>query len=110
MSCAYRTDNNCSFTGKSCPWVYWCGKIAGYKERDGINTYCKYIKQASIPVEYSSNGYYMVEFERKGYLYVTVNGQTLKILNPFDYIPKYVKVYQSKGIWKIKKEKEKKEK
>jgi hypothetical protein len=47
--------------------------------------------------------------ERKGYLYIIVDGVTLKLKNPFDIIPDYVKLYKSKGEWKIKKEKENKE-
>lgn len=104
MACIYRTDNNCKVTKNICPWVFWCGKINNYKEREGIDQYCKYKKQETIPA-----GYYNVEFEKHGYLYIMVNDQTLKILNPFDYVPKYVKLYQNKGVWKIKKEKEKKE-
>lgn len=104
MDCSYRNGQICNFTKNNCPWVYWCGKIAAYKERDGSDKYCKYRKQEIIP-----SGYSKVEFEKRGYLYITIDNQTLKLPNPYDYIPKYVKLYQSKGNWKIKKEKEIKE-
>ena len=106
MSCIYRNNNMCTVVDNVCPWIYYCGKIGGYKEREGVDKYCMYKKQ-----EVKNNapdGYYSVNFERKGFLYIAFNDQTLKLANPFDYVPEYVKLYQSKGVWKIKKEKEKK--
>lgn len=107
MGCTYRNNNMCSIVDGVCPWVFYCGKIGGYKERDGIEKYCKYKKQE--PIKNIPNGCYPVIFEKKGFLYIELNNQTIKLQNPFDYIPQYVKLYQSKGNWKIKKEKEKKE-
>ena len=105
MSCVYRELNNCKKTNNICPWVSWCGKINGWKERSGMEKYCKYLQNKDVP-----HGYYAVEFERKGFLYVLINNETIKIKNPFNLIPDYVKVYKSKGEWKIKKEKEKENK
>lgn len=49
-------------------------------------------------------GYYKVREERKGYLYVDINDMTVKILNPFDEVPTYVKISKSKsGQYIIKK-------
>lgn len=104
MNCSNRNGQICNLTKNNCPWVYWCGRIADYKERDGSENYCKYRKEEIVPV-----GYNKVQFEKRGELYITINNQTIKLPNPYDYVPKYVKLYQSKGNWKIKKEKEKKE-
>lgn len=60
--------------------------------------YCKVSTNVQVP-----DGYNKVLFERNGCLYVKVDDQTIKMLNPFDYIPEYVKVYKSKGELKIKK-------
>jgi len=101
MSCIYREDNNCLKINNVCPWVSWCSQINGWKERAGMEKYCKYLKSKNAP-----EGYYLVEFSKKGFLYVTVNNETIKIKNPFNYIPDFVRVYKNKGEWKIKKEKE----
>lgn len=51
------------------------------------------------------DGYCRVEFERHGDLYVRVDADTVTpIKNPFDDIPKFVKVSKAKnGSYKIKK-------
>jgi hypothetical protein len=53
------------------------------------------------------SGYSKVVFEKKGFLYIDVDNETIKIKNPYDYTPLYVKLFKSKGEWKIRKEKEK---
>lgn len=50
-------------------------------------------------------GYNKVLFERKGFLYISNENQTIKIKNPYDYIPSFVKIFKTKDEWKIKKEK-----
>lgn len=48
-------------------------------------------------------GWYKVRMERKGYLYVDINNQTIKLSNPFDYVPIFVKISKLKnGSFKIK--------
>lgn len=102
MSCIYREKNNCEVTKNICPWVMWCSKINNYKERAGVDKYCKYKNMSNIP-----DGYSKVAFEKKGFLYIDVENETIKIKNPYDYTPLYVKLFKSKGEWKIRKEKEK---
>lgn len=104
MSCIYRKENNCQKTNNICPWVSWCAKINGWKERAGMEKYCKYLKIKEVP-----DGYNLVQFEKNGFLYVVVGNETIKMQNPFDYIPDFVKIYKSKGNFKIRKEKENKE-
>lgn len=103
--CNYRESTRCIINNSICPWVYWCDKIQGYKESTKMPNKCHVAETYEIP-----NGYYKVEFERRGYLYVNVDGTTIKILNPFDNIPFVVRMYKTKsGEWKIKKTKEQKE-
>lgn len=101
MGCIYRNGGDCTYTNLRCPWVMWCAKVQGWKERAGMEKYCKYKTEKKIP-----DGYYKVEFEKKGYLYILFENHTLKILNPYDYVPDFVKLYKNRGNWKIKKEKE----
>lgn len=96
--CNYRKDNICLVNNEKCPWVYWCDKVNTWKELSKMPKYCKISADAQVP-----NGYNKVVFERKGYLYVKVDDQTIKMLNPFDYIPDCVKLYKSKGELKIRK-------
>ena len=46
---------------------------------------------------------YQVCFERRGKLYIDVNGVIEIIQNPYDFTPLYVKMNKLKsGVWKIK--------
>ena len=97
--CEYVKENQCLITKEVCPFVYWCDKIHSYKLSPSMPENCKIKSKLQIP-----KGYSKVRFERKGYLYVDVNDQTIQIKNPFDDIPLYVKVTKSKdGNWRIRK-------
>lgn len=48
-------------------------------------------------------GKYQVRDCRNGYLYVDIEGATIKLLNPFDFVPDYVDVTKRNGAYKIKK-------
>lgn len=96
--CEYREDNHCKKTGGICPWLQWCGKINAYKERPGMNEYCKFLKEDNEKIP---EGYFKVEFERQGYLYITFKNDIIKVKNPFDYIPKFVKVKKNKLVYKL---------
>lgn len=97
--CNNRIENKCKITNDICPWTYWCGKLSTYKEREGMDKYCKYKQQVQVP-----DGYNLVKFERNGFLYVDIDSQTIKLCNPYSYVPQYVKVYKYRGEWRIKKE------
>lgn len=96
--CKYRDGNHCKKTGDICPWSQWCGKINAYKERPGAEQYCKFLKKEETP-----DGYYKVEFERRGYLYINFKNDIIKVLNPFDDIPNFVKVRKFKSTYKLSK-------
>lgn len=59
-------------------------------------TNCKVADRAEIPI-----GFNKVEFVRHGYLFVIVDKSTVKIKNPFDYIPLYVKLSKEDDCYKI---------
>lgn len=99
--CQYRKENKCSLTNTICPWAYWCGKISGYKERDSYIKYCMLFKN-EIEKE-KPEGYYKVNFERHGYLYIDFNNEIIKVKNPFEDIPKFVKVKKTKTSYKLTK-------
>ena len=48
-------------------------------------------------------GYNKVEYERHGYLYVDMGDGVVKIPNPFEDIPQFVKVSKTKTGYKVKK-------
>ena len=57
------------------------------------------MEQVEIP-----KGYSKVCFEKRGKLYVNVDGVIRIIPNPFDHVPQFVKTYQLKsGAWRVKK-------
>lgn len=43
-----------------------------------------------------------VAMARHGYLYVDIDGQIVKLLNPFDYVPDNVEVCMVDGHYEIK--------
>jgi hypothetical protein len=99
LSCKYRYEGNkCKAINSICPFVYYCGKINGYKELERAKSGCKYMNEVEIP-----DGYKKVEYERHGYLYVNLGDFVLKVENPFDDIPQFVKVIKTKTGYKLKK-------
>ena len=98
--CRYREKNKCSLTNSICPWAYWCGNISDYKERESCKKYCKLLKEEEQKVP---EGYYKVEFERHGFLYINYKNATTKVENPFDEIPKFVKIKKYKSSYKLAK-------
>lgn len=99
MGCKYRHDGNkCKMTNSQCPFVYYCGKIQAYKELERAKMGCKYMSQIKVP-----DGYKLVEHERRGYLYINMGNEVIKVLNPFEDIPQFVKVTKTKSGYKLKK-------
>ena len=95
-------EGQCNVTNSQCPYVYFCTKRGIWKPLSSFPKMCRVAEQAAIP-----SGYYKVCFERKGNLYVEINGIVQIIPNPYktgETVPKYVKAYQLKsGKWRIKK-------
>lgn len=98
--CEYRKENICNLTNLICPWSYWCGAISDYKERESYKTYCGILKKEENKVP---DGYYKVEFEKRGFLYIEFNDSIIKVKNPFDEVPKFVKVKKTKTSYKLSK-------
>lgn len=59
---------------------------------------CRVAQKHDLP-----KGCYVVREERKGFLFVDLGGTTIKLPNPFDYTPEYVKLSKTKNGYKIKK-------
>lgn len=96
--CKNRKDNLCLITNNNCPWAFWCGKLSVYKERAGAEKYCGYLQEEETP-----EGFYKVEFERHGYLYINYKDNVIKVQNPFDDVPKFIKVKKTKTSYKLSK-------
>lgn len=97
--CQYRKQKMCSKTNTVCPWAFWCGTIHDYKDRDSCNTYCKILKEEREKEK--PKGFHEVKFERHGFLYVDFNGLVIKVKNPFENIPKFVKIKKEKTSYKV---------
>lgn len=97
--CNYVTGHQCSITNQACPYMYYCSKSDSYKPSNSMPEKCKVSLQASVP-----KGYYRVRDSRNGYLYIDVEGQTIKVKNPFSIVPEFVKAFKTKqNGWRIKK-------
>lgn len=97
--CKYVKQNQCTITTNICPYMYFCYKKQCWLPLKSMPKLCKVQEKLEIP-----KGYYKVRMERKGYLYIDIDDQTYKILNPFDDVPLYVKVTRLKnGQFKLKK-------
>lgn len=95
--CNYCKANICTITNAQCPYMYFCNRVRDWVPMRSMSKSCKVKESAEAP-----KGYYKVRMARKGYLYVDMKNITRKILNPFDFVPLYVKVYKDKnGEWKI---------
>lgn len=96
--CEYVRENQCIVTREVCPYVYYCDKIRAYRPSTSMPQNCKIKEKLEIP-----KGYCKVRDERKGWLYVDYEDITIKVKNPFDYIPLYVRVRKLKnGEYKLR--------
>lgn len=94
MKCNNREDNKCLINNNTCPWVYWCDKVNGYKWLKNAPEECNLMPKAE-----DKN----VLFERRGYLYVEYKGEVVKVKNIFNYIPIKVSVVKGRnGKYRIK--------
>ena len=92
-------EGKCDITKDVCPYLYFCNKIKQYKANTKMPSNCKVKQNLRVP-----KGYYQVCFERKGNLYINVDGNIEVIPNPFDIVPLYVKPTKLKsGKWRLKK-------
>lgn len=89
----------CSITQSQCPYVYYCSRHNRYRPQSVFPKNCKVAEQVTIP-----EGYYKVALCRHGNLYVDYNGHIEIVKNPFDEVPKYVKLTKQKnGNWRVRK-------
>lgn len=96
--CEYVRGNQCRVTQATCPYMYFCEKIQGFKPSTSMPVDCKVKQKAETP-----KGYYRVRDERKGWLYIDYNDTTVKVKNPFDHVPLYVRIKVLKsGEYKLR--------
>lgn len=89
--------NLCALTKQSCPYMYYCNRKHMWIESKYKPAICKVEKQKECPI-----GYNRVIQIRHGLLYIEVDGKCIKIQNPFEYEPKYVKLVKTKdGDWTV---------
>lgn len=97
--CEYTNENKCKITSEVCPYMYFCDRFKTWRAS-------KYMpKECPVEARYQApKGYNRVIQERNGYLYIAVDDKTIRLQNPFDNVPLYVKVYKQKnGQWKLRK-------
>ena len=81
-----------------CPWRYRWPDTGTWRDNKDIPEDCKVKRDAAVP-----KGYKRVREERKGWLYIDLGEQTIRVKNPFDHTPLYVRVKQLKsGEYKIR--------
>ena len=96
--CEYVRGNQCRVTQATCPYMYFCEKIRGFKPSASMPADCKVKQKAETP-----KGYCRVRDERKGWLYIDYNDITVKVKNPFDHVPLYVRIKVLKsGEYKLR--------
>ena len=96
--CEYVNNNQCRITQSVCPYMYYCDKINGFRSSTNMPKDCKVKQKAEVPY-----GYYKIQSERKGWLYIDYNNITIKVKNPFNHTPLYVRVRKMKsGEYKIR--------
>lgn len=96
--CEYVSGNQCRVTQSTCPYVYFCEKIQGFKPSANMPVDCKIKQKIEIP-----QGYCRVRDARKGWLYIDYADMTIKVKNPFDHTPLYVRVRKMKsGEYKLR--------
>ena len=73
-----------------CPHVWRCSKLMIWKPLPAME---------KCPLRHENGN---VAMARHGYLYVDIDGQIVKLLNPFDYVPDNVDVCVVDGHYEIK--------
>lgn len=96
--CEYVKENQCLIKKQVCPYMYYCEKIQAYKESPSAPKQCKVKQNYETP-----KGACSVRGERKGYLYVDLGEETIKIKNPYDTVPLYVRLRLTPSGYKIRK-------
>lgn len=96
--CQYIQNNTniCILTNIACPYMYYCNRKHTWLESKYKPNVCKVETQSNVP-----QGYCRVIQIRHGMLYVDVGGQCVRISNPFQDTPEYVKVSKSNGEWTV---------
>lgn len=91
--CEFNKKDMCLARNDKCPFVYFCDKIQDYKPMKSMPKDCNVKISAVAPI-----GYNKVAYERKGYLYVYLDADTIiKVKNTLNKIPPYIKLRKTSG-------------
>lgn len=96
--CEYADKNVCKVTNGICPWMYLCPEDGTWKPNNYMPSDCKVKRKAAIPA-----GYKRVVDCRSNWLYIDLGEHTIRVKNPFDHTPLYVRVKKLKsGEYRIR--------
>ena len=96
--CDYVDNIVCQITQYVSSWRYLWPDTGTWRDNKYMPDDCKVKRDAAVP-----KGYKRVREERKGWLYIDLGEQTIRVKNPFDHTPLYVRVKQLKsGEYKIR--------
>lgn len=96
--CEYVDTNICQITNSICPWRYLCPDTGKWRDNRYMPADCKVKRQAAVP-----DGYCRVREERKGWLYIDLGNETIRVKSSFDHTPLYVRVKKLKsGEYKLR--------
>lgn len=90
----------CKVAHTHCPFMRRCNMEHKWLPLDSMNSCTRRIKEKEVSTLMANE--YRVEFESKGKLYININGQIKRILNPFDYSPQKVELVNIDNEWYIK--------
>lgn len=83
----------CSLTNQRCSVVRYCGKVGDIINTDNYDKNCKTYLDKESTIGKSSATPNKVLFEKRGKLWIEESeDQVLIFDNPFDYVPKFVKL------------------
>ena len=90
-----RTYIRCNQTTERCPMVRYCGKVGDIINIDNYERKCRLYIEKENSMGITKETPNKVLFEKRGKLYIETNdeiGQVITLDNPFDEIPKAVKL------------------
>ncbi len=90
-----RTYIRCNQTTERCPMVRYCGKVGDIINIDNYEKKCRLYIEKENSMGITKETPNKVLFEKRGKLYIETNdeiGQVITLDNPFDEVPKAVKL------------------
>ena len=84
---------SCTLTNQRCAFVRYCGKVGDIINTDNCEKNCKTFLEKEANVGKTNITPNKVLFEKRGKLWVEESAdQVVVVENPYDYVPKFVKL------------------